>query len=42
MGSTVTAAVIGIIVPIGEYGPKSLGRKERPFQYLGENTRKKQ
>ena len=30
MGSTVTAAVIGIIVPMGECGPESLGRKERP------------
>lgn len=29
MGSTVTAAVIGIVVPMGECGPKSLGRKER-------------
>lgn len=29
MGSTVTAAVIGIVVPMGECGTKSLGRKER-------------
>ena len=35
MGSTVTAAVIGIIVPMGECGPKSQGRKEKPFPEFG-------
>jgi hypothetical protein len=36
MGSTVTAAVIGILVPIGECGPKSLESKESPCTELGE------
>lgn len=35
MGSTVTAAVIGIIVPMGECGPKSMGRKEKPCPEFG-------
>ena len=36
MGSTVTAAVIGIIVPMGECGPKSLGRREKVHSSPGE------
>lgn len=36
MGSTVTAAVIGIIVPMGECGPKLLWKRENRCSGSGE------
>lgn len=39
-GSTVTAAVIGIIVPMGECGPRSLRGKRDLARGLGESPRR--
>lgn len=40
MGSTVTAAVIGIIVPMGECGLSHCGEERNGAQSLGKSTRK--